>query len=488
MSLQIKNIKTDKNEYIYPEDKKINISFDIFSDDKSYNINSIFINYWIEFTINWKKRNFIFEKFLVTENTLLNKWDSQKNIFSLPIKYPDVENYNLKFKNYIEVVTNIKFITPNPYKKIYLKINSNFSNWKLNKEQNEQDMIDILFEKIDILDEKLDNLRVITDENNFDKIEDKILQLIQNGNEEEISKLEQELKKYFVIKDENKFNKLKIERDKVYDELEKYENLEKVNKNYIRLNDSNSNILIISKKNYFENDYIDKNFHDYLLHKYSLYKIYLLLFNYYHQIFFWLSFIVVLYSIFYFKDYFLYDYYSLWFVIIINIVFFWIIYYIFTDFFKNLILNKIKNDILQIKFKNKNKIKQSFINKNLNIEDFFEELNINYDWNYTCNFNLILSCDLIINIQEWSWRDTKMVKYGTSFFSLKLAEYQWNNLNLTNLKIYDFLEQLEKNYIEPGYLFKPKFLSPNSVKVVYKISYDFTSPEIIDKSWEFIIT
>jgi len=38
MALEIKNIKTDKEKYIFWEDKEIKLAFDINSNDKDYNL------------------------------------------------------------------------------------------------------------------------------------------------------------------------------------------------------------------------------------------------------------------------------------------------------------------------------------------------------------------------------------------------------------------------------------------------------------------
>jgi len=55
MGLEIKNIKTDKEKYFFWEDKEIKLSFDINSNDKNYNLNSIYINHWYKIYKRWKK-------------------------------------------------------------------------------------------------------------------------------------------------------------------------------------------------------------------------------------------------------------------------------------------------------------------------------------------------------------------------------------------------------------------------------------------------
>lgn len=119
MWLQIKNIKTDKEKYIFWEDKNINLIFELVSDNKDYNLNSVFIKYWYQILKGKSKLVTKTEIIYLEESLFINWWNSK--IFSciVPITIPNTGNFtdlnskdiylNLcKIKNFIEIIVDVK--------------------------------------------------------------------------------------------------------------------------------------------------------------------------------------------------------------------------------------------------------------------------------------------------------------------------------------------------------------------------------------------
>jgi len=124
MWLQIKNIKTDKEKYIFWEDKNISLTFELVSDNKDYNLNSVFIKYWYQI-LKGKSKIFNKTEIIYLEETLfINWWNTKTFSCILPIVMPnsyndDLEDYDIiKIKNFIEIVADIK-LNPIDCKKTY---------------------------------------------------------------------------------------------------------------------------------------------------------------------------------------------------------------------------------------------------------------------------------------------------------------------------------------------------------------------------------
>lgn len=149
MALKILNINLDKDEYIYWEDKEINVKFDIISDEKSFKLNSIIIKYWVIIYLSWNKfLNEIKSKLLVENDNI--SWISQSYEFTIPIKYPNIwdkqllENFDeekdeneynfdwyiynddIKLKNYIEIIVDKWFSIFDCRREIYPKVYYDF--------------------------------------------------------------------------------------------------------------------------------------------------------------------------------------------------------------------------------------------------------------------------------------------------------------------------------------------------------------------------
>lgn len=485
MTLEIKNIKTDKDKYFFWEDKEIKLSFDIKSNDKDYNLNSVYINYWIEIHKDWKKIMESLEKLNLSNFITINYWNNQNFSCLIPIKIPnkkrskyDIEYHiePIEIKNIIEIIADIKL---NPFdckKKYYPNIEIiNIDNWDFKTNEN-----------IEKIKKEIEDLIVITDEFNYNKIQNDIL---NSDNDDEIKKLEKEKEKYFTIKDLDKYDKLLDKYDKLLEKLslECENDLSKLSQNELFIEKNDPNYININNSYYlFWSDYVSKDFYNYLVQNYKLFKFS----RFFTNINFFITNIIFLWIIIYF-----YTENSSYDVITIDIVkLFPLIYFLFTliyfsliNWLKTSVLNKIEKDILNINFKEKKYITEKFNNKTLKFNDIFENIVINYNWIYKCDFNTNLDCVLRIKRIELRWKDSRMVEYNKSIFTLKLAEYNWNNLSLNNIKTYDWIKKLEKIFIQPWFLIKKWFLFSNSAEIIYKISYNFKSRDLINKSWELII-
>lgn len=481
MWLKIINIKTDKEKYIFWEDKEIKLSFDITSDNKDYNLNSVFVNHWIEIYKNLTKRKENLEKINIADYTTIRYLNNQSFTCIIPIKIPnkwkeyDIEE--IEIKNIFEINADIKL---NPFdckEKYYPNI----------------EIINIIDEKTEIIDKEteiinkeIENLITITDEINYDKIKKEIyteLSIFKTDNMkdidfEKINILIEEQKKYFTIKNQQKYNKLQDQllgkEWKLIDDISysKYD-IEKDNPNYVNIG------------NLFNIDYINKDYYNYLLQKYKLFRLYIFLNN--KNIFIPISVIIFIICILLF----LFSNLNIQKISIFLIIFI-TIFLISIYQLKNYTITNIKRKLINIKINDKNNIIQSFNNRTLKFNDIFQDLNINYNWIYKCYFDVVLNCVLKIQLQEWDLNNKRIEEYEKNIFELKIADYIWNNLNMNNIKSYNQIQKLQKFFIQP-WLLSPTtkwFIletNNNNNKIVYKIKYNLESNDLIDMSWEIII-
>lgn len=113
MALEITNIKTDKEKYIFWEDKEIKISFEVISHDKEYKLNSVNIEYWIQYHPDWNswwRKN---QNIKISQNESFYSWESKKYSYNIPIEYPNLKIWKydylwLNVKNYIKIIADIK--------------------------------------------------------------------------------------------------------------------------------------------------------------------------------------------------------------------------------------------------------------------------------------------------------------------------------------------------------------------------------------------
>lgn len=404
MWLQIKNIKTDKEKYIFWEDKNINLTFELVSDNKDYNLNSVFIKYWYQILKGKSKLFTKIETIYLEESLFINWWNSKTFSCVVPIiisnsnNYTDLEedinnidyisDYNvLKIKNFIEIIADIK-LNPIDCKKI-------------------------IFPNIELV--KLYN----TDKKNLDNI-DNIF----------------------------KFDEYLVEKNAP---------------NYVKI----SNWVF-----WIGQDYVNIDFYNFLLQKYPLFKIFKLLNIKIISIIFAILFFLFI-SIDYFKEYFL--------------ILLWVFVFIFLPilYIKNILFMKISKDIINIKFKNINFITENLKNKTLKFKDIYDDININYYWKYKCSFNSNLDCVLKVSIQEW--KHTRI--YEENIFSINLWSYKWDNLSLNNIILNDNISVLEKIFIEPWPINKKTFftLRTGKYEIYYRVSYNFNSPDLINRNWQLII-
>jgi hypothetical protein len=68
-----------------------------------------------------------------------------------------------------------------------------------------------------------------------------------------------------------------------------------------------------------------------------------------------------------------------------------------------------------------------------------------------------------------------------------LAQYTWDKFSLKNVESFDITEDLKKVFINPWFLLKKSLFSSNSAEIIYKITYNFYSKELINTFWEIII-
>jgi len=100
MGLKIKNVKLDKEKYVYWIDKNINLSFELYS-DKNETIKEIDICYWYDFFWNNQKHN-AFQDKIVEENKIISEWIPEKFSFTIPIRFFNF--WAIKIINYINII------------------------------------------------------------------------------------------------------------------------------------------------------------------------------------------------------------------------------------------------------------------------------------------------------------------------------------------------------------------------------------------------
>jgi len=97
MGLKIKNVKLDKEKYIYWIDKNINLSFELYS-DKNETIKNIYIYYWYNFLLNT-----VFKDKFIEKNISISSWDSKEFSFVIPVKFFNFNDWQIKVENYINI-------------------------------------------------------------------------------------------------------------------------------------------------------------------------------------------------------------------------------------------------------------------------------------------------------------------------------------------------------------------------------------------------
>lgn len=464
MALEITNIKTDKEKYIFWEDKEIKLSFEVISHDKEYKLNSVNIEYWIQYYLDWNTWWRKSKNITISQDESFYRWESKKYSYSIPIEYPNLKIWEydylwLNVKNYIKIIADIK-LNPFDCKKEY------FPNITLKEESintlpyNEWDIISKW--ALDLY-EQIEKLKTYTNKEKFDEIQKQIDDLYWDENypdnsdeiDVEIEILEEEQEKHYYIADTTSFETLK---GKIQDQINlKYWYWELKNK------ENKENFIAITNW-YFWKDYVSKDFYEYLLKNYLLFKI--------SRIFPISINIIYTWGLLWIM-YFLFDYYQ----IEKSIMFFpgTILIILFSTLDLSW-LKKIKNEIIKINFKNKNTISEKILSKQLKFDDIFDTIDINYNEIYSCNFSANLKCK--ISFTQTVWKQTHT--YSNFFWSIDLWNYNWNQLTLRNINKIENLDILNNIFIQPWKIW-------NNSKISYILSYNFSSPELIDKDYEIEI-
>jgi len=258
MELKIKNIKLDKDVYIYWIDKNINLSFELES-NKNEIIKEITIFYWYNFYWENEKNNAFNDK-IIEKNKNISANIIEKFSFTIPISF-----FNLYVNDW---VTNMK---------IENYININIVNWAFNKNLKEKLIPNIIIDKSEywlqnlIVSNHIESSKyyinkiekLILKSNNDDyskiikeieKTENDLLKVTDINLDEhiywkekeynllsdEINKLNKEKEKFFIIKDNEKNNLKELieKKEKNIKKIENYfwDDLEEINKLINELN------------------------------------------------------------------------------------------------------------------------------------------------------------------------------------------------------------------------------------------------------------
>lgn len=266
--------------------------------------------------------------------------------------------------------------------------------------------------------------------------------------------LEEEQKKDYYIGDTTSFETLK---EKIQDQINlKYWYWELKNK------ENKENFIVITNW-YLQKDYISKDFYEYLLKNYVLFKISRIFPISINFIYMWILLGII---------YFLFDYYQIEKGFMVTPAILLIVLFLFLDLSW---LKKIKNDIIKINFKNKNTISEKLLSKQLKFDDIFDTMAINYNGIYSCDFSINLKCKISFTITAWKHTQT----YSNFFWNIDVWNYTWSQLTLTNINKIEKLDILNDIFIQPWKIW--------CWKISYILSYNFASPELIDKYYEIEI-
>lgn len=163
-----------------------------------------------------------------------------------------------------------------------------------------------------------------------------------------------------------------------------------------------------------------------------------------------------------------------------------VLYSMVIIFFKSHVVEKIKNDIVQIRFQDKKYLLEKMKSKSLKLRDIFESINIHYTWNYKYLLSVDLCCTLLLHRREWRGRSSRRVTYMCDIFRINMWSYYWPQLSIDKLQESDEIHQLYNIDIKPWVLVHNK-LKSEKIEIVYKLSYGAFSQEIIDDYREIIL-
>ncbi len=456
------------------------VSFDLVSDDKDYNLNWISINYWVETYIDDELNDTNKNTILLNENTKILSRENTKINFSVPIIYPNFNWFFLGIKNYVEINVDKKL---NPFdlnEKKYFKVKINKLQDIESKELNQESKN--LDDWLKNIDDEIKNLIIINDKINYDKIMVKIDEnkkkfdkwnLTYNEFSDKNDKLNEELKDYFTISDNKKYdllNKQKVSNIKNYIKDFWWESIwwDKKIKNDDRFININKTIT----------DNVSIEFNEYLKNNYLIFRIRnFLMWNIFKKIiylYFILLFILCILVINYNQN-------LVWACFTLAAITSLIIYLIIR-WFNNYTYNSINNKIIKIDFLDKITIRNYFDQNNFNVKNIFNDLSINYSWQYTCNFNVKLDCILKSFRYEWSWKSRTRVDYEDIIYSFNIWQYIWKDFSKNNLIQIDLPKNFKDIKLPIWNLSKRMY-----ARIVYQISYILKSDEIINKSWKITL-
>lgn len=424
MALKLLNINLDKDEYIYWEDKEINVKFDVISDEKSFKLNSIIIKYGVIIYLSWKKFLNETESKLLVENVNIS-WISQNFQFTIPIKYPNIWDKQL-----------VEFFDEEKKEDEYEgEVEDNFESYIFNSDINLKNYIEIVVDKwFSLFDCKKEIYPKVYSE--FDI----------NTN-------------HLTLKDDL-FNS------------EDYKN----NIDYI-------NIWFDVKKK----EYISKDFYNHLNNNYKSFRYFdfirnnfkYLVSTYIVMALIFISFLFLSEKLIISKSFF--NNFGLIFFGI-NIIGFILYVYIKRG------IRTIKDTVINIKFKDKKNIKQSLKDKdNISIKDIYEEIWINYDWKYNCKINLYMSSILRLTNKEKTGKNSKFVEYNKTINLYELWNYEWRNLSLKKIINFQSDKKNNIIPIKDFWKTSMLKFWYWSAKIIYKFFYKFESSELIGKYWEIVI-
>lgn len=459
MNLEIKNLKLNKEKYIYWLDDSIELSFELESDENEI-IKEIVIFYWYNFY--WEEqRHKAFNNSIVKKNKVISQWVKEKFSFTIPIKIFNLSISdwfnNMKITNYINIKIKNKFFINIINKKLYPNIIIKQNAYWLNNftvqetiwlDNNGAELINNVNNNEEIL--LIDNIEYLK-ENTLENEKDSNLEYLSKR--VEISeKIKQNEWDFVIIKKQFKWifswwiTKI-MEEDSLFADY--------IHKNiYKKLKE---NIII--------------NIFHYLVNS----KIY----NFIHKYIFILPIIFIANEMFN----------NIIFKIISsnldnNLIFIYVFlvfpiwFLLFSKLFEKLFEKVLNSKIYNFKLLDTKIIESNLNNKLtnwiLNISDIIENFNIKV-WNNNIDYNFRISLRLNVWTFNGAWKSKTYHAHNVYLLQLFNNTWKWYfDLNKVSL--------LANNYSNL------KLLLPNSVKspwtkIYYTLDYSFSSSHLPDIEW-----
>jgi len=440
MGLELKNVKLDKEVYIYWIDENINLSFELYS-EKNETIKEINIYYWYNFFWNYNKYN-AFQDKIIEENKIISEWMPEKLYFTIPIQFFNFDDivWKIQIENYINIT-----------------IKNNLFSLKIK----ERILPNIIFDKkgYDLsnfsLFENILNNNIPEDENNNFK-EDSILSNLEEDNS------------YTFLGD--KYNKFKEDKNT--------EDCILIKRHFKGAFSWFTTSFIEKNKNL--GDYVHKDIYNKLKEN-TIVNIFDKLINSEIYCFIYRYIYILLFIGIFFYTLTNYN------IILTLLIFIPILVIWFSKLLEKLFNSKLDNsmyDIKQISPDNiKNNIEQNLINWSLKITDIFDKFTLKLnDTSIDYNFKVLL----FLNVWTYyttGWKNSSTIYLNSEVYSIKLFNYIWKgDFDLSKVHL------LENNYNKLiGIL--PKSNTNPKTKVYYTLAYKCKSNHIpdIDREMELYL-